>query len=115
MKGICQLPEADEDGVGPSGGRTAEGVRGRRAMKGTIDIREAEVQESPQVSERAVPVSSLERLMTAPVQVRPMFADSLLRYEGQKGRQTFATLVSFLLQCLMLGVLLLIPLYFTEQ
>jgi protein TonB len=84
-------------------------------MKGTIDIREAEVQESPQVSERAVPVSSLERLMTAPVQVRPMFADSLLRYEGQKGRQTFATLVSFLLQCLMLGVLLLIPLYFTEQ
>ncbi len=84
-------------------------------MKGTIEIREPEVKESPRVSGRAAPVSSLERLMTAPVQVRPMFADSLLRYEGQKGRQTFATLVSFLLQCLMLGVLLLIPLYFTEQ
>ena len=85
------------------------------AMKGTIEIREAEVKESPQVQRQQVPLSSLERLMTAPVQVRPMFSDSLLQYDGQKGRQTWATLGSFALQCAMLGVLLLIPLYFTQE
>ena len=84
-------------------------------MKGTIEIREAEVKESPQVRRQQVPLSSLERLMTAPVQVRPMFSDSLLQYDGQKGRQTWATLGSFALQCAMLGVLLLIPLYFTQE
>jgi len=83
-------------------------------MKGTIESQEREVKQTPQVQRSAVPVSSLERLMTAPVQVRPMFSDSLLRYEGQKGRQTWATLMSFVLQCLFLGVLLLLPLYFTE-
>ena len=85
------------------------------AMKGTIEIREAEVKESPEVRRQQVPLSSLERLMTAPVQVRPMFSDSLLQYDGQKGRQTWATLGSFALQCAMLGVLLLIPLYFTQE
>lgn len=84
-------------------------------MKGTIEIREPEVKETPQVHRQAVPVSSLERLMTAPVQVRPMFSDSLLRYEGQKGRQTWATLASFIVQCMFLGVLLLLPLYFTQE
>jgi periplasmic protein TonB len=84
-------------------------------MKGTIEIPEAEVKEPAQVQRRAVPVASPERLMTAPVQVRPMFSDSLLRHEGQKARQTCATLASFLLQCLFIGVLLLLPLYFTQE
>jgi len=84
-------------------------------MKGTVEIREPEVKEAPPGQRRAAPVPSLERLMTAPVQVRPMFADSLLQYEGQKGRQTLTTLLSFVLQCLMVGVLILLPLYFTEQ
>ncbi|MFZ0419671.1 MAG: energy transducer TonB [Candidatus Sulfotelmatobacter sp.] len=84
-------------------------------MRGTIEIREAEVKESPEEQRQAVPVSSLEHLMTAPVQVRPLFSDSLLQYEGQKSRQTWATLGSFALQCAMLGVLLLLPLYFTQE
>src|ERR1017187_8250403 len=83
-------------------------------MKGSIEIQEREVKEAPRVQRGAVPVSSLERLMTAPVQVRPMFSDSLLQHQGQKGRQTWATFLSFILQCLFLGVLLLLPLYFTE-
>lgn len=53
--------------------------------------------------------------MAAPAQFRPLFSDSLLQYSGQKKRQTFATVLSFLLQCFMLGILLLLPLYFTEQ
>lgn len=83
-------------------------------MRGTLETPQ-EVKETPQVRQRALPADSLERLMTAPVQVRPMFSDSLLRYEGQKGRQTWATLLSFMLQCLMIGVLLLVPLYFTQE
>ncbi len=84
-------------------------------MKSTIEIPEREVKETPQVQRGGVPISSLERLMTAPVEVRPIFSDSLLQYQGQAGRQTVATFGSFLLQCLFLGVLLLLPLYFTES
>jgi periplasmic protein TonB len=84
-------------------------------MKDTIEMREAEVKETPQLPRRPESVPSLERLMKAPVQVRPLFSDSLLQYEGQKGRQTWATILSFILQCVMLGVLLLLPLYFTQE
>jgi protein TonB len=84
-------------------------------MTGTIEIPEPEVKETSLVDQNLVSLSSLERLMTAQVQIRPMFADSLLSYEGQKGRQTWATLGSFALQCMMLGVLLLLPLYFTQE
>jgi periplasmic protein TonB len=84
-------------------------------MKGTLEIREPEAKEVPQLDDHSVSLASLERLMTAPVQVRPMFADSVLRYEGQAGRQMGATFASFLLQCLMLGALLLLPLYFTQE
>jgi periplasmic protein TonB len=84
-------------------------------MKGTIEIPEWQVEEIAQVRRHGVPVFALERLMTAPVQVRPIFSDSLLRYEGQKGRQTWATFLSFILQCVMLGLLLLLPLYFTQE
>lgn len=81
-------------------------------MRGTIEIGEPEVKKIQQMKPA---VSSLERLATAPVQVRPLFADSLLQYEGQKKRQTWATLLSFSFQCMMIGVLLLIPLYFTDS
>jgi len=83
-------------------------------MRGTIEVREPEVKETLKEQRRSVPESTLERLVTAPAQIRPMFADSLLKYEGQKGRQTWATMFSFAIQCLMLGVLLLLPLWFTQ-
>jgi len=84
-------------------------------MKGTLEIREPEVKQAQPLRQPAARDTAVERLISAPVQVRPLFSDSLLQYRGQKGRQTWATLASFVLQCLMLGVLLLIPLYFTEQ
>jgi len=83
-------------------------------MKGTVEIPQ-EVKETSQVRHQAVPVDALERLMAVPAQARPLFSDSLLRYEGQKGQQTWATLASFILQCLLVGVLLLLPLYFTQE
>ncbi len=82
-------------------------------MKSTIETREQESKAAPQ-SPLAEHNATLERLMTAPVQARPLFADSLLQYQGQKGRQTWATVLSFAIQCVMLGILLLIPLYFTQ-
>lgn len=85
-------------------------------MRGTLEIRKPEVNETPQLDQHLVSLSSLERgLMTAQVQVPPIFSDSLLDYEGQKSRQTWATLASFILQCLLVGVLLLLPLYFTQE
>jgi periplasmic protein TonB len=83
-------------------------------MRGTVETPH-EVPETLQAQQRPVPVDVLERLMAVPAPVRPIFSDSLLRYEGQKGRQTFATLASFFLQCLLIGVLLLLPLYFTQE
>lgn len=85
------------------------------AMKGTIDTWEAEVKEAPQTYTPAVPASSLEYLMTAPVACRPLFSESQLQYSGQRSRQTWATISSFILQCIILGVLLLLPLYFTQE
>jgi len=82
-------------------------------MKGTLEVREPEVRKAP--TPEAKLGASLERLMTAPVQFRPMFSDSLLQYRGQRGRQTWATVASFIVQCLMLGVMLLISLYFTDS
>jgi periplasmic protein TonB len=81
-------------------------------MKGTVEIREPEIRKAPPKPEK--PQDSLERLITAPAQFRPMFADSILQYSGQRQRQTWATAASFVVQCIMLGVLMLIPLYFTE-
>jgi len=84
-------------------------------MKDTIEIREVEVEETPHLPREPEWVPSLERLMTVQAQARPLFSDSLLQHEGQKGRQTWATIASFILQCVMLGVLLLLPLYFTQE
>lgn len=84
-------------------------------MKDTIEIREVEVKETPHLPRKPEWVPSLERLMTVQAQARPLFSDSLLQNEGQKVRQTWATVASFILQCIMLGVLLLLPLYFTQE
>ena len=44
-----------------------------------------------------------------------MFADSLLDFGVQRKRKAFATTTSFILNCVALGILLIIPLVFTEQ
>lgn len=83
-------------------------------MKNTIEIPQ-EVQKTPQTHSQSVSVEDLERLMTAPAPARPMFSDSLLRYEGQKTRQTWATVSSIFFQCVIIGLLLLLPLYYTQE
>jgi periplasmic protein TonB len=45
----------------------------------------------------------------------PLFSDSLLeKSSGERKRKTFTAMFSFALQCIMLGVLVIIPLLFTE-
>jgi len=85
-------------------------------MKSSIELpQEVKIKETPQFRPPVVPLDSLERLMTAPAEARPLFSDCLLQYQVQKGRQTWATLGSFIFQCVLLGVLALLPLYFTEE
>ena len=43
-----------------------------------------------------------------------MFADSVLDFGQQKKRQSFATVTSFILNCLAIGVMLIMPLAFPE-
>jgi protein TonB len=82
-------------------------------MKDTVEV--PQVSQSREAEQWTVPVDSLERMMNMPLPARPIFSDSLLRYEGQKSRQTWATLSSMIFQCLVIGVLLLLPLYFTQE
>jgi protein TonB len=83
-------------------------------MKGTVEVPQG-VRETIEARQAPVPLDALERLMTLPVQTRPIFADCLLQYQGQTRRQTWATVLSFVVQCLMIGILLLLPLYFTQE
>jgi periplasmic protein TonB len=79
-----------------------------------------EVQE-PEIKERArgcevvrVPRTAAV-LQIAPLPLRPLFADSLLDSDKhEKSRRKFATVLSFTFQCLLIGVLLIVPLMFTE-
>jgi periplasmic protein TonB len=87
-------------------------------MPGTIEVREPQVTETaqPEFGKTSRPAdAALEQLLASPVQARPIFADCILRFEGQKGRMTWATFASFVFQCFLIGILLLLPLYYTQE
>ncbi|MGA9979052.1 MAG: energy transducer TonB [Candidatus Sulfotelmatobacter sp.] len=84
-------------------------------MSTATEVREPEVEErevqAPVKARRAFHVPSSPVL----VLVGPLFTDVLLEVDGmQRRRHTLATVLSFVLQCLLLGGLLLVPLLFTE-
>ena len=69
--------------------------------------------------ERKEPVQVLEPRQVAPlvtqVQLNRLFADVLLETSSsQQHRRTVSGILSFIVQCLLLGVLLIVPLMFTE-
>ena len=82
---------------------------------GTIDIHEPEVREVKPASRPAAAVLPKSDLTGAKFTPRPMFADSILEFGQQKKRQSFATVTSFILNCLAIGVMLIMPLVFTES
>ncbi|MGA8500237.1 MAG: energy transducer TonB [Candidatus Sulfotelmatobacter sp.] len=79
-------------------------------MSTATDVREPEVQKPVEVRRppRVLPSAAL-------TQEGPLFADVLLEASSlQRGRRTLATVLSILLQSLLVGGLLLVPLMFTE-
>jgi len=82
---------------------------------GTTNIHEPEVRDVKSASRSSAAVLPRPDLGTASKFTRPMFADSILEFGTQKKRQTFATSVSFVLNCIAIGVMLIIPLVFTES
>jgi protein TonB len=81
---------------------------------GTIEIHEPEVKEVKPPSRPAAAVLPKSDLVAAKFTPRPMFADSVLEFGQQKKRQSFATVTSFILNCLAIGVMLIMPLVFPE-
>jgi protein TonB len=81
---------------------------------GTIEIHEPEVKEVKPPSRLQAAVVPKSDLAEAKFTPRPMFADSVLDFGQQKKRQSFATVTSFILNCLAIGVMLIMPLAFPE-
>ena len=85
-------------------------------MKGTIDIHEPEVQQVKPASRPAAAVLPRQERVTGPAfPPRMMFSDSLLEFGVQRKRKAFATTTSFILNSLVIGVMLVLPLVFTEN
>jgi protein TonB len=79
----------------------------------TIEIHEPEVKEVKPASRAAVLPKS-ELVWGAAIPPRMMFSDSLLEFGQQKKRQAFATTTSFVFNCVVIGVMLIVPLMFTD-
>jgi protein TonB len=86
-------------------------------MKGTMDVHETDLKQArPAEARPAAAVLPRSDLVVKPASFeRAMFSDSLLEFGPQRKRKFFATTTSFIVNCLALSVLLIIPLVFTEQ
>jgi len=83
---------------------------------GTTEIHEAEVKEVKPASRAGAAVLPRKELATAPAFApRPMFSDSILEFAGAGKRKAFATTTSFIFNCMAIGLMLLIPLIFTDN
>lgn len=82
---------------------------------GTTEIHEPEVKEIKSASRAGAAVLPRQELATAPAYARVMFSDSLLDFGGTRKRRAFATTTSFVFNCVAIGVMLLVPLIFTEN
>jgi periplasmic protein TonB len=81
----------------------------------TIEIHEPEVKDAKPAARAAAALPRPDLVMGPAVPQRSMFSDSLLEFGGQRKRAALATTTSFVLNCLAIGVLLVVPLMFTEQ
>lgn len=84
-------------------------------MAQTIEIHEPEVKEKRPESRSTAAVLPRREIVVPPGPARMMFSDSLLEFGVQRKRKAFATTVSFLLNCLAIAGLLIVPLMFTEE
>src|SRR5215471_2701977 len=83
---------------------------------GTTNIHEPAVNEVKLAGRPAAPVLPKSGFLSpAKFTPRPMFADSILDFGQQNKRHAVATTTSFVLNCLAIGLMLLMPLMFTES
>jgi len=83
---------------------------------GTIEIHEPEVREVTTQSRGSAAVLLRTELVLGPVlPPRAMFTDSLLEFGVQRKRKVFATTTSFIVNCLVIGIMLAVPLMFTDE
>ncbi len=85
---------------------------------GTIEIHEPEVQEIKHVRAKSATTAALpssELILGPAMPPRAMFSDSLLEFGTQSKRKALATTTSFVFNCLVIGVMLAVPLMFTDE
>ena len=83
---------------------------------GTLEIHEPEVREVTTQSRGSAAVLPRTELVLGPVlPPRAMFTDSLLEFGVQRKRKFFATTTSFIVNCLVIGIMLAVPLMFTDE
>src|ERR1051325_2884542 len=82
----------------------------------TVDIHEPEVKQSkaPAIGNATV-LPRQELVLGPPLPPKPMFADSVLDFGAQSKRKAVATTTSFIVNCLAICMMLLVPLMFTEE
>lgn len=81
---------------------------------GTIEIHEPEVKETKPISRPGAAVLPKSAIVPGAIAMRPMFADSILDFGQQNTRHAFATTTSFIFNCLAVGLMLVMPLVFTD-
>lgn len=81
---------------------------------GTIEVHEPEVREVKPGGRPGAAVLPRKEPVAAAVAPRTMFSDSLLEYAGAGKRRAFATTTSFVFNCVAVGVMLIMPLVFTD-
>jgi len=85
-------------------------------MKGTMEVHEPEIRDvRPETRATAAVLPRKDLVLGPAVPQRTMFSDSLLEFGVQRKRKLFATTTSFILNSLAIGVLLVLPLAFTEE
>ena len=128
MTAICPFQAFGEDGYGqrgrwPRGPRLKhrqtprrEGGVVREAVMSTIDIHEPEVKEAKPATRPPAAVLPRTELVLGPqIPQRPIFSDSLLEFGVQRKRKAFATTTSIIVNCVAIGILVVVPLLFTED
>ena len=81
----------------------------------TIDIHEPEVKEAkPATRPPAAVLPRTELVLGPPIQQRAMFSDSLLEFGVERKRQAFANTTSLIINCVAIGILVVVPMMFTE-
>jgi protein TonB len=82
---------------------------------GTTEIHEPEVKVIIPAGRPGGAAAPRAELATAGFAPRVMFSDSLLDYGQARKRKAFATTTSFIFNCFAIGVMLIVPLLFTED